>query len=107
MIKARKRNYYKNEVAKLTEAGAHTVPYETLRSIADTEQGPDRSIDQLSPGAQPSQIAEEAAKYFSSISQEFAPLDLTKIPTTYERPLPPLTVHEISERLKTMKKPES
>ena len=53
------------------------------------------------------QAAEECADYFSAISDEFVPLDMSNIPSTYSLPLQRVSRDEITARLKSFKKPRS
>ena len=59
------------------------------------------------PDKQPAEVAEELAVFFNEISNEYEPLDVSKIPTTYERQLPILSDEEVAERTKIVKKPTS
>ena len=59
------------------------------------------------PGKEVGVIMEELADYFSSISQEFQPLQQQDIPRTYDREIHPLTPARVAERLRTIKTPTS
>ena len=59
------------------------------------------------PGATDVQAAEECADYFSAISNEFTPLDVSKLPVTYSIPLARISWQEIAIRLAKFKKPRS
>ena len=50
---------------------------------------------------------ETLADYFNSISEEFNELEITDIPTTYDRPIYDLQCSEVEEMLKKIKKPRS
>ena len=105
MIRSRKRKYYEREVQKLSEEGAHQIPYKTLKNMADTERPPAWSMEHMGPQKPLESLAEEAAAFFSSISQEFTPLDRSAVPLTYDVPLTDLPASAVAERLSTIKKP--
>ena len=73
MIRNRKKKYYDREVEKLSQQGAHQIPYKTLKNIADTERPPVWSAENLSAHKPTKEVAEDDAAFFSSISQEFLP----------------------------------
>ena len=51
--------------------------------------------------------AGELAAFFSSISQEFPPLRRELLQRTYDRQVNEVTVEEVAERIRTVKKPAS
>ena len=59
------------------------------------------------PGQSKSEVAEKVADFFNDISSQFEPLDITKVPTTFEANLPKLTTEQVIDRLKKAKKPTS
>ena len=107
MIRNRKKKFYDKEIEKLSQEGSHQIPYKLLKNIADTERPPAWSVKELAEGRSDSELAEHAADYFSSISQEFPPLDLTSIPTSYDLPVEDIRQSDIADRLCRMKKPGS
>ena len=69
-----------------------------------------RSFDVMDifPGKNEQETADELADHFNSVSSEFAPLDHSRdIPSTVDRPLPVLQLHEVALRLIKMRKPKS
>ena len=52
-------------------------------------------------------VANKLADYFNGISQEYEPLDLSTLHTTYDRGFPPLTVSGVANRLRKAKKTSS
>ena len=107
MIRNRKKKYYEKEVQKLTENDVHNVPYKTLKNIGDTEKPPAWNICHLSKGSPPELLAEEAANYFSHISQEFRPLSREDLPLSFDVLVQDLTVEQVSADIKSIKKPKS
>ena len=59
------------------------------------------------PNMESDQVAEELAVFFNSISSEYQPLDMRKIPFTHNRVLPVLTVEDVADKIKKAKKPNS
>ena len=84
MIRNRKKKFYDKEVAKLKSKGSHAIPYQALKNIADTERPPTWNICHLAAGHSDEALADEAADFFTSISQEFAPLDKRRIKRSYD-----------------------
>ena len=52
-------------------------------------------------------VADNLASFFNGISSQYRPLDLTKIPVTFDRSLPVLETAEVDKRIKLSKKPSS
>ena len=50
MIRTRKKQFYAKDVEKLSQNGAHQVPYKTLKNIADKERPPVWSAEDLAVG---------------------------------------------------------
>ena len=101
MIRNRKKKLYDKEVA------SHAIPYEALKNIADTERPPTWNICHLASGRSDEALADEAADFFSSISQEFVPLDKRRIPQSYDTHLPDLSTIQVAEGLRSIKKLKS
>ena len=83
------------------------MPYKALKHLAVAERPPPWDPGALFPSASDRDAAEEMAKYFSGISQVFAPVDQSVIPRTHDREVRTLTEQEIIDRLTHMKKPKS
>ena len=65
------------------------------------------NISSLFPDLNDLGIAETVAEYFNEISQQYDPLDMKKIPHTFDIDLRALTHSEVLNLLKTSKKPSS
>ena len=107
MIKTRKKKYYMKEVEKLSQEGAHLVPYKALKNLAVAERPPPWTPGCLFPHMPEPEVAEEMAEYFGKISQKFAAVDRTELPRTFDRPIADLSRQQITDRLTEMKKPRS
>lgn len=59
------------------------------------------------PGEESKVVAKKLATFFNNISAHYRPLDLSKIPETFERQLPSLTTEEVIKKIKASKKPTS
>ena len=109
IIRERKKGYLDYQVKKSSEKGglgnrfaALTKPYQTV------DKTPNFDVKTLcDPGASDLEAAEQCADYFSAISNEFVPLDMSNLPSTYSSPRVPITMEEIAVRLKSFKKPRS
>ena len=109
IIRERKRVYLEYQVKKSSEKGglgnrfaALAKPFMSVDKVADFD------VKTLcSEGASDIQAAEECADYFSAISDEFVPLDVSLLPSTHSIRLIPVQRTEIIKRLKSFKKPRS
>jgi hypothetical protein len=61
----------------------------------------------LYPGLSAEDTAEEVAAYFNGISNEFEPLHVNDIPSTYKKTLPRFEPYQVATRLRAFKKPNS
>ena len=105
LIKERKKEYLENIKKSVREAGNTRAYYQAIKRLDKKEDGTTRwSIEEMFPNKSQEEIAEMGAEYFNKISQEFEPLGPAPPP-----PFPPrlLTVHEVSQGLKKIKKPKS
>ena len=64
-------------------------------------------MTELVPELTERQLTEKLADFFSSISQEFQPLETKQIPETHWKEQVPIETHQIAARLKMCKKPKS
>ena len=107
MIRVRKKKYYEKECEKLSAPGANRISYKALRNISDAERQPQWNIRQLRPESTDEEILEELADYFAAISQAFPPLDRSKIPITYDRPVVLVDEVTVAQRMMDLKRPSS
>lgn len=106
-IEGRRQKYLAKQRNKLTGPQAMKEFYKNVRNYKSPEKPKSFSVTDLRPNMSEREVAEEAAQYFNKISQEFEPLVPTDIPTTYERPLPRLTLEEVEKKIRDFKKPNS
>ena len=108
MIAKAKKRWYENETKKLMEQGAHRIAYKALDELGVSERRTQRwNVMDLRADCREEDMAEELADHFSRISNESDPLDLRRLPTTYDRELPQIDELKLIERLRTLKKPKS
>ena len=94
------RNFYSNFVGELKESNSEK--WYTMAKRIGAEQNSSNgelSVECLQ-GLDNQHAAEEVAKHFSRVSQEYSPLDLTKLPAY----LPAPEVLEVDERLFELKR---
>ena len=83
LIKESKQKYYSESIAKLQESGSNQLPYKILKELAISDRPAAWSINQLDPGKDDQQLAENLADdYFVKITDEFSPLG-GQFPTTF------------------------
>ena len=79
--------------------------FKAVDSLSKDAASSDWTLTDLFPGQTDDQAAEEAAGYFTRITDLFVPLVPTDRPPVATRP--PITVEEVARRLKLAKKPNS
>ena len=97
--------YYNREVEKMKQPGV--IPFQAMKNIRDTEKPPEWSVSDLFPGEDVGTALERSADFFSKISQEFDPLNVEAIPSTYDREPCLLSVKDVTDALQKIKKPRS
>ena len=109
IIRERKRGYLDYQVLKAQEKGGLGNRFASLtKPLRSVDKVPNFDVKSLCrAGASDKEAAEECASYFSAISDEFVPLDMSKLPTTYSVPLTFISHGEITKRLRSFKKPRS
>ena len=90
IIRERKKGYLDYQLKKASEKGGMGNRFAALAKLfMSVDKVPNFDVKTLcSNGASNFQAAEECADYFSAISDEFQPLDLSTLPTTYSVQLP-------------------
>ena len=106
-LEKRRQNFLSNQRNKLLSPQASKNFHKNVKNYKSADKPKTFNVSDLMPDKSDGEVAEEAAVFFNSISQEFSPLLEHEIPTSFERVLPALTPHQIAERLKTQKKPGS
>ena len=64
-------------------------------------------IRSMFSGYEDGDIANEVATFFNRISNEYPPLDVSAVPTTFSEPIPDLTTEDVIKLLQDSKKPKS
>ena len=93
-------------VDKMSESGTSTKKYfSAVKALGTASKGKDWSITDLFPGRTEAEAGEEAAGYFTRITDLFEPLqDQPPRPEDRRRPV---TKEEVAKKLKAAKKPNS
>ena len=107
IIRERKQGYLNYQVEKAKEKGGLGNRFAALtKPFMSVDTAPNFDVKTLCrDGASDLECAEECANYFSAISNEFVPLDMDNIPSTYSLTLLKPTREEIMGRLRSFKKP--
>lgn len=105
LIANNKKIHYQRAVEKLKTTGSEQIPYAMLSDIAIPERPNAWSINMLDPTASDRTLAEKLADFFVRITDEFVPINIDQLPTTYPSPFLMFQPHEVSERIRLMKKP--
>ena len=106
-LEKRQQIFLKNQRAKFTGPDASKNFFRNVKSFSTAEKPKVFDIRDLAPDKSDAAIAEEVADFFNEISHEFRSLQPQDIPTTYDRPLPYLSVEIVAKRLRECKKPRS
>ena len=95
MINERKRKYYEKECLKLQNPGAHQLAYRALNNIKEESKPKNWSINSMRPGVSDFDLATELSLFFSRIVNEYNPIDMDKLPTTYDSPFEQLECYKV------------
>ena len=71
LIKDAKKRYLDNQVDKVAEEGAHTIPYRPIKNLQTKDMPKLWDVRDLRPGVEDEVVAEELANFFNNISKEF------------------------------------
>ena len=96
----RKREYLLTQKGHILAEDANRNFYEHVKNFNTIEKPKEFDVRQLLPGKRDFEVAEELAEYFNKVSQEFSPLEPSKIPSTKPCSVPVLMNHEVSKRIK-------
>ena len=109
LINERKRGYLDYKVQKAEEKGGLGNRFASLtKLLLSRDKKPNFDVKTLcAPGSTNHQAAEECADYFSSISDEFLPLDMSKLLSSFSQKISHISQSDISRRLRSFKKPRS
>ena len=106
-IKDRKAGFMTIKKEQLTAKDANRSFFRLVKAFNTPEKPQTFDVRSLRPGASDQEVAEELADYFNRISSEFDPLTEEQIPTTGDRILPTLALHEVAARIRRFRKPKS
>ena len=89
IIRERKQGYLNYQVEKAEERGGLGNRFASLtKPLRSVDKQPNFDVKTLcTPGASDKEAAEECADYFSAISDEFVPLDMSALPVIYSKKL--------------------
>ena len=98
--------YYDRELQKMSSAG-RGLAYTALRNLKSAERPKSWSLADLDKQKPVEHLMENAAEFFSSVSNNCTPVTATDIPLTYDRPIYDITAEMVIKRVKETKKPNS
>ena len=107
LIKESKQNFYANAVEELKAKGGSNVPYRILKDLAVPDRPKAWSINQLAPNLTDVELAEKLAEYFGRITDQFSPLDRTRIPQSFSSPFQILSPCEVATRIRQERRVKS
>ena len=103
-----KEAYYDRELEKIYKASDKKgLAYTALRNLQCPSRPKQWTVLDMDKEKAPSEVVEELAEYFSQITNEYDPVQLSDIPITFDRPIFCLTEDMIEKRIRESKKPNS
>ena len=106
-LAARREIFLSRQRSKFTGPEASTHFYRNVKSFKNAEKPKEFDVRDLRPGKSDKEVADEVAEFFNRISREFAPLETTDIPLTYNKTLPEMSREEVEKMLRSAKKTKS
>ena len=106
-LEKRRLIFLEGQRKKFTGPEACRNFFRNVKSFNCPEKPKVFDIRDLEPGKSEPEVAEGVAEFFNKISHEFKPLQPQHIPSTYDRPLPYLSIEIVAKRLRECKKPKS
>ena len=102
LIAERKRGYLDYQVEKAIEKGGLGNRFASLtKPLQSIDKTPNFDVKSVcKQDSTDEEAAEECADFFSAISDEFTPLDLSQLPSTYSQILPHIHHTEVATRLR-------
>ena len=108
LVRKRAAKYWEHQKSTMLQGDANRSFFKNIKAYKSREKPPNFDVRTLFQSSlTDGQIAEKLADHFNGISSEFDGLDPSDIPVTYSAPLVPLTVDQVTARLKTIRKPKS
>ena len=107
MARSRKA-YYDREVEKIKNSSdKRGLAYTALKNLKCSSRPKQWSLCDMNTEKDELDIAEEVADYFNSVNSSYSGVKKEQVPSTYDRPVYPLTKEMIAKRIRTSKKPNS
>ena len=106
LIRNRKKAYNLQKKDKIINASKNGF-HDCVKAFINNEKEGAWTPLSLFPGADKREVAERMATFFNNISNEYQPLDLTKIPHTFDANIPTIRQEDIIKEVKEGKKPRS
>ena len=106
-LEGRQEAFLARQRDKFIGPQAHVSFFRNVKAFKNPERPKQFDIRDLCPGQPDREVADQVAKFFNCISQEFEPLEPSQIPFTYHRDLPLLSEDEVMKMIKDAKKPKS
>ena len=103
----RREGFLEKQRDKFIGPQAHVSFFRNVKAFKTAERPRAFDVRELSPGKTDTEIANELAEYFNTISREFTPLSTNQVPFTFHREIPLLTEGEVKKMIKDAKKPRS
>ena len=107
LIEKRRERYAGSQKDALLASDGERNFFKNVKSYKCCEREKPFDVTDLFPGKSDQEVSELLADHFNAISNEFEPIDMNNIPSTYSTPLHRISAEEISSRLRTFKKPRS
>ena len=79
--------------------------FAAVKKLGKPAQAAEWAVNDLFPGRTPEEAGNEAAKFFTKITDQFIPIDPPRVPTL--NPRQPIDVREVAKLLRESKKPNS
>ena len=106
-VRKRKKNHDQFILQKFINESNPGKFFNHLQSLLGTSSQGKWSPLQMYPGTDKKEVANNLATFYNDISNQYKPLDLNKIPRTFDRLLPVLTAEDVIKGMKASKKPAS
>ena len=107
LVERRRSRYCGSQKDALLASDGQRSFFKNVKNYKSCEKSEGFDVSTLFPGKTEKEVAEELAKHFNAISNEFEPLEPHQIPCTKERRLPTLEPFQVAGRIKAFKKPKS
>ena len=107
MIKFRREEYIDRHKILITSPDACRHFFRNVRTYNSSEKPQIWDIKSIRPNLSDADLAIKLSEYFTTISNEFLPLNSSEIPVSFPRELPILRPYQVSERIRRIKKPRS